>query len=462
MKKLKQLLAVVFHRRFDTTDPQGRINERTRAIGLTALTAAAARLISGLAPFLTLSVTLEYLGDPVYGLWNSAASFFMFLTYADLGLGNALNTHLSRAYGKDDVPQCRRILSATFVILTAVSALLLVIFFAVFPFVDWNTLMNAADPDSAALCGGVVMAMAVSRIIDIPVRLVQQAQIALQDGYRNNLWQCVGQLASIGAIYLIAGLDLGRLTFLWAVLMITVTTNAVNLAFYYIKQRPEYAPSVKYADLGTVKRMLAGGSGFFVLGLLSSIGLSSDNYIIGKTVGLDSVPIYALLLKASLLIGTVCGMVCVPLWGVNGEALSRGDYAWVRKNTRYVSLLCLGLSGFASLCLILFARPALRLLTGNVYEYSLMLPAGLCLLQILLSSISPWFMVLNASGAVKIQIALFLLYTPLSIALKFLLIPRAGITAAAWIGALLYGILIVPAVYIKARRILREGPGGKT
>ncbi len=67
-------------------------------------------------------------------------------------------------------------------------------------------------------------------------------------------------------------------------------------------------------------------------------------------------------------------------------------------------------------------------------------------------SISPYFMVLNASGEIKIQIILFAIYTPLSFILKYYLSIIYGVDVIPMIGSIIYLLIIVIGIYYFANR----------
>ena len=202
IEKIKSSMLLIFHGKYDISTPEGRANERARSIAWTAITAALARLFSMAIPLITIKISLEYLGGEIYGLWAAVISFFSMFVFADLGLGSGLQTELSRATGKDDINLCTKFISSAYAMLTVISIILVVVFIIIFPFVNWGVLMNAETEGAFALAGGVVLAIVSSRMLNIPLALIQRTQMALQEGYRSNLWQCGASLLSlISVIY---------------------------------------------------------------------------------------------------------------------------------------------------------------------------------------------------------------------------------------------------------------------
>lgn len=454
LKKFDKMLSLVFHGEFDTTTEEGRHKERERRLALSAVTAALARLIAAAIPLITVKFSLSYLGEETYGLWVTVTSFFSLFTFADLGLGNGLQTELSRATGKDDPVLCKKLISSAYLMLTVVAAFILIVFLVVFPFINWGSLMNAETESSVALAGGVVLAIVCSNIFNIPLGLVQRTQNAFQEGYKSSLWQCTGSVLSLLSVILISTLDLGPLTMIWASSMITVLLFLANMSVFFLFQHRDARPSFKMVDPVFVKLLFATGISFFFLSVLTSASLSLDSFLVAKTNTLAQAAPYSIAYKIAHLIGIVALALSAPMWAANGEALARGDYAWVRRRTKTISVLSGGISLFASAMVILLSKPVLGWLKEGM-EIPVLTLAGMCLLQVFTSIISPYFMVLNAGRVVKKQIFIFSVYTVVSLGLKITLAPVYGSAAIAWTGAVCYIAIIVPYTYYLARKVMK-------
>ncbi len=457
MKKIKEYLKVIFHGHYDTSTPEGRSMERARNIALTAMSAMLAKIIAMIIPLVTVRLTLSYMGEEIYGLWSAVTAFFTMFTFADLGLGSGLQTELSRASALDDEGICKRMVSTTYMILIGVSVALTAVFLIIYPFVDWPSVMNAETERSMALAGGVVMAIVIPKLINIPLALIQRTQMAMQEGYRYSLWSCVGNLLSLLFVILISTLDLGVLTMIWASSLIVVIVALINMIVYFGTQRPGLRPDPKCFDRALGRKLLSTGIAFFVLSIFTSISLSIDNFIVAQVSSLSDVTPYSVLHKIAALISVVSSMLSAPMWSANGEAMRRGEYGWVRASTRRIMLISLGLSVAASLGIFLLLKPALFILTDGIVapDYLLLLP--MCLMQIIISVTNPYFMILNAGRIVKFQIVTYIIYAAVSLPLKFVLGARFGAAALTWVGVIAYLLLLtVPTVYMAFRYLKNE------
>lgn len=454
MKKFLRQIAIIFNGAYDTSTSKGRSLERNRRILLTSITGSISKLLSMAIPLITVKITYNYLGEELYGLWSATTSFFAIFQFADLGLANGLKTKLSHAYGREDLHLSRQLISSTYSVLTIISMLILLVFIIMYPIIDWARVVNAETEKAIALAGGVVFAIVFSRILMIPLSLVNRTQLALQEGYRSNIWTSFSYILSLVLIYVVSKLDLGILTMIWVSSMIVVIVATANMFFYFNFQRKEYKPSIKMVDRDLSKSLLRTGFNFFILSILTTVGLSLDNFIVARTISLSEAASYSILYKVTHMIGGVTTMLSAPMWAANGEAFSRGETGWIKHNTKKMAGVLFMISTLASIVLILIANTLFRLWLGNEFEFSILVLIGMLVLQILLSVVTSYFMVLNALGIVRIQILLFAIYTPLSFILKYVFAIKIGSLAIPWVGSITYLIFIlIPVIYITNKKL---------
>ncbi len=448
MNKLKNIIVLVFHGHYDTSTEEGRNKERLRNITLTAFTALVAKLIAVVTPLVTVRLTLDYLGEEVYALWTTVVSFFIMFTFADLGLGSGLQTELSRATALNNKFQCKKIVSSCYFVLLFVSIFLLLFFLIINPFISWASLVNATSENTILLSGSVVSAIVVSKILNIPMSLIQRTQLAMQEGYQSNIWSCSANLLSLCLVIVITQLDLGVLTMIWSSSLIIVIVSALNTFVYFKKQRVELQPSWKYFDKTISLRVIKTGVAFLVLSIFTTISLSIDNFIVAHACSLVEVTPYSIFFKITAIIGVVSAMLSSPMWSANGEAMQRGEYYWVKRTTNKIVLASLSFSILASLGILLLLNPALKILTNGMIEANYILVIGMCIYQVVVSITNPYFMILNGANIVKFQIFNYLIYALISLPLKYYIGELFGSETIPWIGVITYLVLLtIPTMW---------------
>jgi|GEM_PF-1314937 len=454
LEKIKSQIQLVKHGPYDLSTPEGRDKERTRRIALTALTALVARIIAVITPLITVRITLGYLGTEIYGLWLAVSSFFHMVTYADLGLGSGLQTELSRASALEDRRICKQLVSTTFFILVGVALALLIVFASIYNFIDWFMLVNATSEEAKSLAGGVVAAILIPRIVHIPLAIIQRTQNAMQESYKTNLWQIIGNILSLLFVFVISWLGAGKLLMIFASSSISVIVAAINMLYYFGKERPELRPSISLYDKHISKRLLNTGIAFFVLSIFTTLSLNIDSWIVAKISSLEEVTPFSIMLKITSLINVVSAMLSTPLWAANGEALERGEVEWVKHKTNQIAKLSLYLSSGMSVILLLLAKPALFILSDGVVPPNYNYLVGMCILNIITATTSPYFMILNGGRVIVFQIINYFIYSIISLPAKFCLGSIWGVGCIPWIGSIMYAILLTIPTYIRAQKVI--------
>ena len=242
---------------------------------------------------------------------------------------------------------------------------------------------------------------------------------------------------------------------IWSTTLIPLIVFILNSIIYYKQKSLGFFKSVNF-DYSLIKKLLRNGLLFFVLSILTTAGLAMDTFIVAHVSDLDEATPFSILHKVAIMISMVVGMLCTPLWSANGEALARGEKQWVQKNTRKMVKIALGFSVISSIILIILSRWFFKIWLGPDFKFSIFCLTGMCVTQIILSGISPYFMILNAANVVRNQIMVFLFFTISTLLLKFWLSPMWGIDIIPWISNFCYMICIVPFVVFWSKRELKN------
>lgn len=246
--------------------------------------------------------------------------------------------------------------------------------------------------------------------------------------------------------------DIGKIPLIIASTYAVVIVSILNFIVYFGFQRRTYAPRWKYVEEKTAKSMLQIGLAFCMLSVFTNLGLSLDSFIVAQVSNLSESATYSILYRATGLISVGCGMLSAPLWGAFGEALVRKDYAWVKTRSQKTAFFSLVLALAGTVGILALGKIIFPIWLGKTLEYSNFMLAGMCIMQCLLSFISPYFMILNARGIVKKQIFIFAMYTVVSVTVKFVVGKWYGINWIPTIGAICYGMIVVPYVYYLAKK----------
>jgi Na+-driven multidrug efflux pump len=142
-----------------------------------------------------------------------------------------------------------------------------------------------------------------------------------------------------------------------------------------------------------------------------------------------------------------------PLWPAYGEAIRRGDGAWVNKTLRYSIVYGCGMMIVFTLVMLLFGDPILRVWThGRVPHVSRGLIVAVGINFTLWCWITAQSVPLNGAGVIGPQLAVLGTQGILNVALAIVLARRFGVDGVAWsmaIAALASGVWGYPRLIRK-------------
>lgn len=441
------------HGTFDRSTADGRAKNRHRRIAQTALSFAIMRGLGMLLPIVTISYTLNYLGAEVYGLWITVTSFFAFFAFADLGLGNGFVTLFSQAWGREDMLECRRLTSTVFFLFLGVAAVLLLLFILAFPLTPWASVLGAKSAVAIHYSPILVVVVVIPQLIQIPFFMVQRTQLAMQEGFTSNYWQIVGGIVNVVAVITLVKLDARPSVLVATSASIPSAVTILNWYWFFYSRNRLLTPTFQQVDRSFARLLLTSGSGFFLLSILQTFGLMIDNLIVAHCCGLGEVPAFSIASRVAAAMGMAVGMISLPMWSANGEALARGDVHWVRTTTIRIAKLSLGFALVSGIGLVAFGPSVFHAWLKGSVDIPRTLLAGFALRELGFAIASPFFMVLNGAGRVSTQVIMFLVFTPLVTALKFALAGPFGGTGVIWAMGVVYLVVVVPWVMTRAYRV---------
>ena len=432
----------------DITTIQGKSNERYRRVLLTGGSTAIVKICSALINLITVPLTVKYLGAERYGLWMAISSVVALMSFADLGLGNGLLNAVSKAHGRKSNLDAQIAVSSTLFILTCISLLLLIIFISVYPFISWEKVFNVKSPLAIKESGPTALVLVVIFIINIPLGITRRIQEGYQEGYKFQLWQILGSLASFAGLLLCIFLKSGLV---WLVLafsggqLIATILNGINL---FSRKRQYLRPRINYIDLKIGKRLIKAGLVFFMLGLFTLFANASDDIIIAQTLGVSAVSGYEIV-KKLFFFTMITSFLIQPLWPAFGEAMESGDIAWIRNALKKGVFLSISIAAIIALPLLLFGKQIISIWVGKEFSPSWVLLIGFYIYIVLNNYIGLMSAFLNSGDLVKKQLIPILLTAMTGILLKIFLSIHFGVSGIIWATIISWSAFyIIPSYYL--------------
>jgi O-antigen/teichoic acid export membrane protein len=405
---------------------QGRTAERGKHIKLTVFTGLIARASSMLMTIVSVPLTLNYLGPERFGLWMTVTSVVSMLAFADFGIGSGLLTVVGEASGRDDQIAIRRYVSSAFAILILIAAVILAVFFIfIFPAVDWAHVFNVHSPTARADAGPAIAMLVTCFAISVASLIVPRAQLALQQGFVNNLWVTIGLFASLAGIWAVSAAHGSVALLILAMFGTPIVAATINGTIFFQRNK-QYRPSWPLVSTAAMKRIIATGLMFVVLQLGQSISFASDKLIIARLLGAEAVAAYSVYERVFGVGSNLMLVMLLPIWPAYAEAWARKDTAWVRRTLKRSLAMSVGISTAFGVLIVLLGPLIVSLWTRKnvpVQPIVLYWLAIWCVIQCTQNALS---MLLNGLHVIRVQVISSILVACLAIPLKFLLIRDLG------------------------------------
>ena len=445
LTQIKRVSSVFRLKAHDTSTVGGRSKERLRRAGLTTFSTGWARAISQLIALVTVPLTFNYLGPERYGLWMVLGSIIAAMGIADLGIGNGLLNAISDAYGRDDHRLARECVTSAFMMMLGIATFLALLGTVAYPFIPWVRLFNVKSTAVAAEGSKALVILFSWFVLNIPLGVIGRAQAGLQKGYLPQLVGSFGSIVTLGALLLVIRSH-GSLA--WLVFASTVGSilGIIINAVILFREHPWLVPTLSSYSAATAKRILKLGLMFFVLQCGVAISYNSDNLVITQILGAAAVAAYAVPQKLFSFLQTVVGMAILPLWPAYGEAIARGDVAWVRRVFVGSFWLALAITVPLSTGMVLACPWILRVFFGKALLAPTALLVVLAVWVVINAIAVVTAILLNGAGVLREQMVVVIISSVSNLALSIFLTRSFGVMGVC-LGSIITQVLITLPVY---------------
>jgi O-antigen/teichoic acid export membrane protein len=396
------------------------------------------RPLSALFPLIVVPLFLRYLGNEMYGLYESVTALAMYFSLTNFGLGMGLMNKLTGSLVRDDREEARRYVSSLAFALLAISVLGVVLISLLVPFVDWAHLLGSdAARGSSALQWAVWLATA-GVVIAQPLSITYVIYSSYQETHIANLWEGIARIVTISScVAVVWWTQWGLVGAVFASLSVPIVLRVTNSITMMIWEKPWLRPSIRHFDSSLLKGTLSQGAQFCVLDAATMLLFQTDKLVIAYFLGAEYVTGYAVLGRVfSTIAYGIYIIFLIPFWPSATEAMRRGDHEWVLRALRMFTRTGLAVMLGMGVALLIFGDAAFRLLSRITDQPQLAVSNNLILAVTMTFATRAWIdcrsVVLNAAGMLKPQVKIYVTHAVLNLVAAVVVAPVWGVEGVAW------------------------------
>lgn len=428
-------------------------DKRLRLVILGAGANLVSTVLSFMVFFISVPLTVSYLGPERFGVWMAIASLASMLGFMDFGVGNGLVSQVAARNVQTNKQQLQDTISSGLVTLSVIGALggmLMCLLNTLFPLVQ---ILNVESTQAKQDARDLVLVFILFFSINIPLNGIYKIMLGLQ---RNWLVHTIKSCASLLSLILIVTLAHQEADPAWLLLAtfgVQVTAAALLIPYFFRQKFISATSLMNWRNhRAEYKALLNVGGLFLVLQLGVMCGWGADALLISSLASVSAVAQFAVVHRLYQFVSVPITIINTPMWGAYADAYAHEDYAFIARNLKRSMALSLGVSSIFSVTLYLASDLIFALWLKDELIISQHLILGFTVWKILESVGHSLSMALNGMHIIKPQVVSVMMLCAIVLPLKFIYTPHYGGNAVIWSTVLAYSLSTLLFYLIYFRR----------
>jgi O-antigen/teichoic acid export membrane protein len=424
---------------------------------------AASFIIKGLniaVSLVLVPLTINYLDPTRYGIWITLSSIISWFGFFDIGLGHGLRNRFAEALAKGQHELARVYVSTTYAIISIIIGGILLIFYFVNPFINWNIILNAGQ-DIVLQKELSILALIVFTFfcLQFVFKVIGTILTADQKPAKASLFDLLGKIIALVLIFFLFKTTEGSLLYLGTVMSVPPVLVLFFASIWFFTGRYKmYKPSIKAVDFSKAMHLLNLGAKFFIIQISAVLLFSTNNIIISHLFGPEQVTSYNIAFKYFSVLMMGFTIVVSPFWSAFTEAWAKQEIQWIKNIMHKLIMLWVGL--FATGIVMLICSPWIYSLWigGKVH-----IPFTTSTLVFIWNIIIAWNAIfvhfINGVGKITLQLTIGVCVAIINIPLSILLGKLIGIEGI-FIGNILLSLTTIFIYPIQYKKLLSGTASG--
>lgn len=402
-----------------------------------------------LVGLLLVPMTINYVDSETYGIWLTISSMVAWISFFDIGINNGLKNKLTESLAMRDFAKGKAYVSTTYALLALIFLPLMAILLAITPFIDWQSILNVSNISVQTLACAIAIVIAYF-CINFMLSTINIILLADQRPADESLRIFLQQLLTLCVIYVMTIFIQGSLINLCIALCLCPLAMVALFNFTLFTGRyKKIAPSLKSVDFKLLPDLLKLGVQFFIIQIAGIIQYQMVNFLIMRYFGAEDVTAYNIAYKYFNIAFMVWGILTVPIWAAVTDAITKGDYAWIRKTVnKYLKILFLFTA--ASVVMLILSPFAYQIWVGDSVSVAFGISLWVMLYNIAMMFSNIFVSVLNGASILKTQTIACIISPIVFLAVCMFLISEGFKVESIMIAAIIAnfnGLILAPIQY---------------
>lgn len=432
-----------------------RAERRNIAIFSALFTNVLARTVNMGAIFISVPVTLHYLGTDRFAVWMAATSLTSFISFTDLGLGIGLQNALTKCYGKDDEKMPRYYISNAFVLLCTIAVLVFCSGLYILPLLPVEQLVKLEDISTSEVVLPTLQVVVCVFAFGLPTSVVGRVLIGYQKMHVYGFVRVIGQLLALLSIFVSVWFEFSLPMMLGLFTGGVIAAQLVFTVSYWIRNE-WFRPKISCISFSII-REITGTGWWAMLAQIAYVFKSNfPVFIISSTLGAVALTQYTVVQRLLSFAIVLVNIGLSPLWPAYGEAYHSRDKQWLTAIYKRTSKMVAVLSISFFIFIVIFGIPLIELWTNGhvIPPFKLLLACSVWMVTMNFNVCST--MLLNGSNHFKGQAIYRSILTAIACCVAFIYSLKLGADGIVWTFIVCSEIMFTMFLWIKVKTVIRK------
>lgn len=295
----------------------------------------AAKILSSLAGFLLVSVSIRFLGGEKYGLWMSLYTFVTWFSMLDFGIGGGMRNRLSESLARQDYLRAKEYVSTAYISLAAICLGIILFFLFISQSINWESVfsLNSSLVDIESSIA-IIKLTIVTFLTTLLLKLCVNISFSYHKSQHSTYLFLAQQLLSLLLVFTYSYIGNSSFEAFIVYGYIMNTANFIILVVFnlyvFIFLAPELKPSLKCFHFDKLKAVFNLGGKIFLIQICAVCLYSTDIFLLNKYDAAMSATQYAVLQKYFGIAIFASSILVAPVWSAIATLKDSGDLRELR------------------------------------------------------------------------------------------------------------------------------------